>query len=234
MREEIRRDGLLADKFLATDPDCPTFGLNLACAWPFPDAWRESYERMARQLSALGPGVYFYPFPFTHVTLVTFVSFARHPRPTTELAKTLGGKIPEILTALAPLFAEDSPERIKRFTLRPQSPVLTRGAGILPLLNPDGEVQRLRQRVTELLQHIGPLHRELTERGLNVPGIIHSTVMRFRQPPPEMGKFLAAFDEIAAETSFPPMEVGEILLSSETRPYMRGGKILERWRLAGA
>ena len=234
MREEIRRDGLLADKFLVSDPDVPTFGLNLACAWPFPETWRESYEQMAQRLSALGPWVYVYPFPSTHVTLVTFASFARHTRPTAELVKALEEKLPEIITALSPMFDANSPERIKPFTLQPQAAVLARGAGILPLLNPDGEVTRLRQRTVELLQRNEPLHRELTERGLNVPGIIHSTVMRFRQPPPNLEKFLAAFDEIACETSFPPLEVGELLLTSETKPYMRGGEVLRRFRLASA
>lgn len=233
MREEIRRDGLLADKFLASDPDVPTFGLNLACVWPFPEAWRESYECLARKLSALGPEIYVYPLPFTHVTLVTLASFARHSQPSTKLVAELERKVPSIIAALDPMFAGDSPDRIKPFTLLPQSLVLARGAGILPLLNPDGEVQRLRQRTLELLKHTEPLHRELTERGLNVPGIIHSTVMRFRQRPPDSEKFLAAFDEITAKTSFPPMEVREILLTSETKPYMRDGKILKKFRLAG-
>jgi len=232
MREEIRRDGLLADQFLADDPDIPAFGLNLACAWPFPEFWRASYERMANRLGALGPGVYVYPFPFTHVTLVTLVSFARHARPTAALMKPLLETLPEITATLSPLFTADSPDRIKHFKVHPQLPVLARGAGILPLLNPDGEVRRLRQRTVELLQHNEPLHRELTQRGLNVPGIIHSTVMRFRQPLPDLEKFLAAFDQIAAETSFPPVEVEEILLTSETKPYMRGGEVLRRFQLS--
>src|SRR5207249_506226 len=122
------------------------------------------------------------------------------------------GKLPEIVGALGPLFAENSPDRIKPFTLQPQAPVLSRSAGILPLRNTDGEVARLRQRTVELLEGNDPLHRELTERGLNVPGIIHSTVMRFRQPPPDLEKFLAAFDKVTAETKFPPTEAGEILL----------------------
>lgn len=234
MREEIRRDGLLADRFLSHDPDVPTFGLNLACAWPFPEAWRANYERLAHRLSALGPWVYVYSFPCTHITLVTLMSFARHMHPPVELVKACEGKLPEIGTPLAPLFDENSPERIKSFTLQPQSLVLSRTAGILPLRNPDGEVARLRRRTVELLQRNEPLYRELTECGLNVPGIIHSTVMRFRQPPPELEESFAAFDEIAAETDFPPMEVGEILLTSETKPYMRAGEKLRRFELVGS
>jgi hypothetical protein len=206
LREEVRRDGLLADKFLGSDPDVPTFGLNLACAWPFPDAWRESYEQMARKFSALGPEVYVYPFPCTHITLVTLVNFARHIRPRTELVETLQADIPEILATLSPLFAEHSPERVRSFVLEPQSPVLARGAVFLPMPNPDGEVARFRRRVTELIQANEPLHRELMECGFNVPGIIHSTVLRFIRPTANLEGFLPRFDKIAAETEFAPMK----------------------------
>ena len=173
-----------------------------------------------------------YPFPFTRITLVTFVSFARHTRPASQLVKTLEGKIPNILEAPSPLFAEDSSEQIKRFTLQPQLLVLARGSGILSLLNPDGEVERLRHGTMELLRRNEPLHHELTGRGLNMPGINHSTVTRFRRVPPNLEKFLTAFDEIATETNFQPMQVREILLTSETKAYMRGGEILRRFRLA--
>jgi hypothetical protein len=234
MREEILTQGLVADRFLANDADCQTFGLNLACAWPFPGALRAAYEHMAKRLAACSPGLYVYPFAFTHVTLVTLISFSRHVRPSSELVKILAGKADEIIAALTPLFAGNSTERIKPFTLQPQAPVLSRSAGILPLLNPDGEVARLRQRVGELLQHNAPLHRRLVEHGLNVPGIIHSTVMRFRQPPPELNKFLPAFDKLAADTKFPAIQVGELLLTSETKPYMRGGEVLRQFKLSGA
>lgn len=232
MREEIRRDGLAADKFLGSDPDVPTFGMNLACAWPFPDAWREGYEGLARKLSALGPEVYVYPFPCTHITLVTLINFARRVQPTVENITALTEKIPGITAALSPLFTEHSPDRIKSFKLQPQAPLLARGAGFLPMLNPDGEVARLRRRVVELLQANAPLHRELMECGFNVPGIIHSTVLRFVRPPADLDQLLARFDGIAAETKFPPLQVREIVLTSETKPYMRSGKILRRFRLS--
>ena len=231
LRAEIKTHGLTVDKFLAQDADVPTFGINLACAWPFPDALRAGYERMARRLAALGPWLYVYPFAFTHVTLVTFIGFSRHVRPTPTLVKSLESKAGEILETLAPLFAEHPPEGIPAFTLQPQSPVLTRAAVILPLLNPGGEVVRLRQRVVEVLQHHAPLQRELVERGLNVPGIIHSTVARFIQPPPDLETFLAAFDKIAEDTNLPAISVGELLLTSETKPYMRGGETLRRFKL---
>jgi len=231
LREEILAQGLVADRFLASDADCPTFGLNLACAWPFPDPLRAAYEQMAERLAACSSRLYVYPFPFTHVTLVTLLSFSRHMRPSSELVKQLAGKADEIIATLAPLFAEQSADQIQPFTLQPQAPVPARSAVILPLVNPDGEVARLRQRVPELLQRHPQLHRELAERGFNVPGIIHSTVARFAQTPPDLNKFLSAFDDIVAGIKLPLVPVTEILLTSETKPYMRGGEILRRFKL---
>lgn len=222
----------MPDKFLASDSDVPAFGLNLACAWPFPEAWRAGYESLAAELRRLGPWLYVYPFANTHVTLVSLLSFARHVRPQPELVERLRARLPEILAALAPLWTLNSPARIKSFTLRPQMPVLGRGAAILPLLNPDGEVQRLRERTVELLRANPPLHEALTAGGMNVPGILHSTILRFRRPPPDLRSFLSAFDEIAATVRLPSMEVREFLLTSETRPYMRGGEVLRRFELA--
>jgi hypothetical protein len=231
MRKEILMQGFIADRFLGGDADCPTFGLNLACAWPFPDALRPAYEQMAGRLAMCSPGLYVYPFPFTHVTLVTLISFSRQVRPSAKLVKTLAGKTDEIIAALAPMFVEKSTNRSKPFTLQPQAPVLSRSAVILPLVNPSGEVTRLRQRTVELLKNNDPLHRDLTECGLNVPGIIHSTVGRFAQTPPDLNAFLAAFDVIAASTKLKPIPVTEIVLTSETKPYMRGGKVLWRFKL---
>ena len=248
LRAEIKTHGLTIDKFLKDDADVATLGINLACAWPFPESLRDEYERMARRFAALGPWLYVYPFEFTHMTLATFISFAKHVRPAPELVKKLEAKTGKILEVISPLFSEaPSPppslpmgERVAEgrvrgaFILQPQAPVLTRAAAILPMLNPGGEVQRLRQCVSELLQRNAPLHQELVELGLSVPGIIHSTVMRFIQPPPDLNQFLAAFDEIAADTKFPAISVDELLLTSETKPYMRDGKALHKFKLGNS
>src|SRR5262249_43074364 len=117
MRAEILRDGLLADKFLSIDADVSTFGFNLASAWPFPEAWRQPYEQMARRLESLGPEVYVYPYPFTHITLVTFVSFARHANPSAGVIASLEQKIPEVERVLSAVFESD--ERLKSFILQP-------------------------------------------------------------------------------------------------------------------
>jgi hypothetical protein len=230
LRSEVLRDGLLVDPFLSHDADVPVFGLNLACAWPFPESCRAGYEALAAQLRELGPEWYVYPFATTHVTLMTLVSFSRHVQPARERVCNLAALIPSILPALQPLFDPASPERARAFTLEPQPPVLTRAAVILPLRNADGAVSRLRQRAGGLLAGDRALHQELSRCGLNVPGIIHSTIARFGRQPPDPAALLARFDALAA-ADLPAFEVREVLLTTETKPYMRGGEVRGRFRL---
>jgi hypothetical protein len=233
MREEILREGILADKFLARDPDVPTFGINLACAWPFPEAWREPHAELAAHLTKSGPWLYVYPHAFTHITLVTFITFSRHVAPSPADRREMESLIEKIVTTIEPALKNDFADGINSFKLQPRTLVLARAAGILPLENPDGQVQRLRDSVLSAVRSDEALHRELAARGLNVPGIIHSTLLRFTQPPPDVGEFLARFDEAANAVKFPPIRVQELLLTAETRPYMRGGSVVKRFPLAG-
>jgi hypothetical protein len=70
--------------------------------------------------------------------------------------------------------------------------------------------------------------------GLNVPGIIHSTIMRFKREPNDLPKLLADFDQVAATTEPFPLAIDELLLTTETKPYMRAGDIVDRFPLAPA
>jgi hypothetical protein len=56
-------------------------------------------------------------------------------------------------------------------------------------------------------------------------------VLRFIRPTANLEGFLPRFDKIAAETEFAPMKVQEIVLTSETKPYMRGGETSGRFRI---
>ncbi len=221
---------MVADVFLAADADVPVFGFNLACAYPFAGAAAQWYQAVARRLAALDPAVYVYPEWETHVTLVTFVSFSLHPRPDPERLARLQALLPRVLGILRRLF-EARPTRAFRLVLG--APVLTRKAAIIPISNPGGEVTRLRQAVRQALEADGALHGELLRRGLNVPGIIHSTVLRFKAAPANLPRFLADFDAAAAAV---PVEaaIDELLLTTETKPYMRAGEIRHRFALAPA
>jgi hypothetical protein len=182
-------------------------------------------------LNTLGPEVYVYPRRATHITLVTFVSFAKHVQPSPETDFGLRALSVDLSETLKPLFNPRTKEPIQKFQLQPQRLQLGRAAAFLPMTNADGHVQRLRAEVVRCLQTNEPLYRELMTRGFKVPGIIHSTMMRFIKPPRDVAKFAAAFDVIAAENHFPPLEIDEVFVTYEAKPYMRGGDRWEEYRI---
>ncbi len=220
LRREVAEHGVIPDPFLSTDPDRSVFGLNLACCWPFPVEVEKSYNALAEKLAALDAGVYVYPFWETHITLVTFASFALSKQPKAELEVL----VLQIIECLPREFTAP-------FRLEFHPPVLMRKAAILPISNPGGEIAAIRKSVLQCLEANPSLHDSLTKAGLNIPNIIHSTVMRFRSAPVDLPTFLDGFSAIAAEHNFGTITVPKLLLTAETKPYMRGGKILHKWPL---
>jgi len=225
-RREILERGFAADTLLATDPDGPVFGFNLACAWPFPASAARLYRPMAERLATLDPAVYVYPEWETHVTIVTFLNFSLHRRLEPERLAQLQSLINPVLELIRPLLKGPA------FKLILEPPVLTRKAAILPISDPTGAITRIRQSVRAALAAEEALQGELMRGGLNVPGIIHSTIMRFTSEPARTAKFLADFDVAAAEVEPFPLPVRELLLTTETKPYMRAGEIIHRFPLA--
>jgi hypothetical protein len=110
--------------------------------------------------------------------------------------------------------------------------VLTRKAAILPIADATGTIARLRHSVGAALAADKALHAQLVRGGLNVPGIIHSTIMRFKSEPGDLARLLADFDQAAATAEPFPLAIDELLLTTETKPYMRAGEILDRFALA--
>ena len=229
MRAEILEQGLVPDQFLNSDSDVPTFGVNLACAWPFPEAWRGPHAELTARLAECGRWLYVYPHAFTHITLVTFMTFSRHVRPSESECNELAELTDRAIAVIEPVLAE-----AKVFELHPQVPVLSKAAAFLPFQNPDGLVLRLRRSVLGALQRDELLHRHLVAHGLNIPGIIHSTLARFINPPLDVEPFVNCFEAAAEAVKFPPLRIKEICLTEETRPYMRGGRSLEHFSLTDA
>jgi hypothetical protein len=229
LRREIEEQGLVADDFLNDDPDCPVYGVNLACAHPFPASVNSSYDGLAKKLERLDAAAYVYPFWETHITIITFVNFSRHRRPTAEKIAELEDLIRPAINIVRDAIAV---EKIEAFEIELRPPVLTKKAAIFPVLNLGGEIPRIRRRAIEILQSNQRLHDAFLQAGLNIPGIMHSTVMRFKRLPEKLSQFLAAYDAVIAET--PPMTVRihELLITAETKPYMRGGQRLHRFELA--
>ncbi len=225
-RGEIREQGVAADALLAADPDGPVFGFNLACAWPFPAAAARCYRSIAQRLAALDPAVYVYPEWETHVTLVTFVNFTLHRRIGPERLASWQSLINPVRALLGPLLQGPA------FELVAGPPVLTRKAAILPISDPAGAITRIRQTVRAALAADKALEAALARGGLNVPGIIHSTIMRFKGQPANLEGFLADFDKAVADIKPFPLAIGELLLTTETKPYMRAGEIVHRFPLA--
>jgi hypothetical protein len=223
LRREVEEQGLVTDPFLANDPDCPVFGLNLACAYPFPAAVAWEYNSLAAKLAASDPSVYVYPLWETHVTIATFVNFNLHRQPADpELAKlsALAGRIIHCIQSL----------KAGSFVLRLHPPILTRKAVIIPISNSNGEIARIRTETLQLIRRDPELHTELLARDLTVPEIIHSTIMRFPRQLEDLGGFINRFQAIAATACPREIEVSEIFLTEETKPYMREGRVLWRGR----
>lgn len=196
--------------------DTPVLGLNVAVHWPLPQAFRAEYERMRARLGRLDPGVYVYPFEQTHVTVATIVSFKRHERPDPadqarilSILPALGGRLEAVAEPLRP------------FTMRFGAPVLVSAAAFLPITNPTGEIQAIRQGLAD-----GPW-----AEGLQIPRAIHSTILRFREPPRDPAGFGRDFAEIASEIELGEAVVDVLLITTETRPYMMAGRIVHRIQL---
>jgi hypothetical protein len=227
-RRDIREHGVVVDSFLAADPDASVFGFNLACAWPFPAAASPSYCPLAERLAALDPAVYVYPDWETHVTILTFVNFSLHKSPKPERLAQLQQLLEQVRSLLRPLLTRPA------FELMLGQPILTRKAAILPISDPAGAIAEIRQTVSGALAAEKGLHAELLRAGLNVPGIIHSTIMRFKNQPRDLEQFLTDFDQAAATAESFPLQIDELLLTTETKPYMRAGEIVDRFPLAPA
>ena len=219
--------GVVIDDFLRDDADCPVFGINLACAYPFPEVAAQFYRPIAKRLNLLDPAVYVYPEWETHVTIVTVVNFSLHRRPDPA-------RLAQLQSLLQP--AIEIPRRalegVRSFPLVIGAPMLTPKAAILPISDPSGEITRVRRNVISALEADKELHGKFLRAGLNVPGIIHSTVMRFKAAPSDPARFAADFEKAAGAAQQVEIMIDAILLTTETKPYMREGTVVHRFPLA--
>jgi hypothetical protein len=219
-------DSVIIDDLLGNEPDCPVFGFNLACSYPFPPVAAQFYRSFAGRLSALDEGAYVYPEWETHVTIITFANFSLHRHPDASQVAQLQSLVMPVIEKLRPALA--GPE----FPLVIGRPVLTSKAAILPISDPTGEVARIRREAIDALKTNGELHEKLLRAGLTVPGIVHSTVLRFKSAPSNLKRFAAGFDEIAVSVQPIEIRIEELLLTVESKPYMREGTIDHRFPLA--
>ncbi len=218
--DEIRRTGFEPDTFLPIQPDLPVYGLNIAMGWPFPARLKKPYEKLFHKLSSLGPDIYVYPYNQTHITVMTIVNFKNHQYPGKEI-KNIEKLVPKIIDIVSKGL---SGHEFKSFKINVGPPVLLKSAAILPILNPTKEVFRFREKIAPLLEDAFGLKVE-------VPRCVHSTIMRFLKYPPDVNRFIEQFELIAADTRMGESPINELLLTSETKPYMREGDVIHRFKL---
>lgn len=210
--EKIFKSGFEPDAFLSTQPDLPVYGLNLAIGWPFPELLKNYYTKLSRALAALGPDVYVYPYSQTHITIMTLVNFKKNQRAEQEFKKL----VPKIINLIS---IELSLLNFQTFKIDIGPPVLLKRAAILPILNHRKEICRLREK-------IAPLLRNSLNLQVEIPRSIHSTILRFLKRPPNEREFIKKFESIAANLRLGEASINELLLTSEIKPYMRGGEKL--------
>jgi hypothetical protein len=203
------------DPLAGEQADRPHVGLNVAIAWPLPIP-RASYETLASRLRALDPALYVYPFAYTHVTLLTAVSFKTNPDPSPSTVQAV-----EDAAATLGDFLHGATRDIAPFTIDIAPAVLMPAAAFLPIANPTGEIALVRKRALEFCASSGGVIA-----GAFAPRAIHSTIMRFRAPPRDPAAFARAFDEVAADFCFGEGTIDRVLVTLETKPYMREGRIL--------
>lgn len=219
-QDEILRNGFAPDYILPLQPDLPVYGLNIAMGWPLPVPLKESYEKLFQDLLALGPDIYVYPYEQTHITIMTLVNFKNHKNPKEEDVKEIKELSPKIIELISKEL-----HNFKSFKVDIGWPVLFKSAAILPILNPTGEIFQLRKRLDRLLTESLSLTVEYPK------DIIHSTFLRFLKKPTDPKRFMEKFESIAVNNCLGGAPINELLLTSETKPYMRGGEILHRFRL---
>jgi len=217
IREEVDLQGLKPDEILLNKADQPTYGLNLAIEWPFPDFLKEKYETLVKQLRKFDSNVYVYPFDNTHITLMTLVNFKNHFNPSKEEVVQINQLIPRIISACSCILG------LRKFSIDIGAPVLSSKAGFFPINNPGGEILKIRKAVLSSLTEI------LSE--MSVPGIIHSTFLRFLKDFENTSLFVKEFDKIVTNFNLGKIVIDKILLTAETKPYMRSGKILHTFKL---
>ena len=215
LRDETVRLGFRRDPLVGEHADRRHHGVNIAIAWPLPNEALGAYREFERRVSALHPGLYVYPFATTHVTLLTAVNFRSYPEPGDAQVHD----IDRAAEKLARFVAENTND-LQPFSLETDSPVLASAAAFVPMANPTGEIARIRERALAFCWAQGGVLAHAS-----APETVHSTVLRFRDPPPDAIAFANAFDEIAANIDFGRLPIDRILVTLETKPYMREGRL---------
>jgi hypothetical protein len=216
LRAEIERDGFRRDALVAEYADRRYCGLNITVEWPLPANIETTYRDFARELGAVSPALYVYPFATTHVTVLTAVNFKSNPDPDEARVRDV-----DLAAERLADFLDASAGDIDPFALEIGRPVLASSAAFLPIKNPTGEVARVRRRALDFCRQAGAPFESAS-----APRAVHSTVLRFVEAPRDPVAFAQRFDEIARNFTFASISVERLLVTLETKPYMRDGRVV--------
>lgn len=116
-------------------------------------------------------------------------------------------------------------------------PRLSRAAGLFWVENPTGHVAALRACATRAAERVAARMPSLppSALGFSVPGIIHSTFLRFHAGPPPAAEFAAAFEAVADLWRDVEVDAESVCLALEQHPYMHVTRspstVGREWRL---
>jgi hypothetical protein len=215
LRDEIAKVGFRGDPLVGEHVDRRHYGFNIAVAWPWPAHLEKGYCEFERRVAALHDGLYVYSFPTTHVTVLTAVNFKSYPDPLQTQVRDIDRAADDLGRFLARNCGD-----LRAFSLETARPALASAAAFVPMSNPTGEVAKIRERALAFCRAEGGVLAHAS-----APSSIHSTVLRFREPPADAMAFAAAFDEIASELDLGTIAIDRLLVTLETKPYMREGRI---------
>lgn len=223
--KSIKEKGFIGDVFLSSDPDVTCLGLNVTIEWPFPETLRKKYRDFISRFEKYNKHIYFYPFENTHITLVTILNFKNHLQVSNEDRIIIDKIKITIVKSFFNLSSFLKGNGIGAFEIELGPPVLSSAAGIFPIINRTNEISIIRRKVNEILES---LQIPLIACEVNTPPIIHSTFLRYNESINDFSDFQGEFEENAVLFEPEKILVKKILLTLETKPYMRDGKILHR------
>jgi hypothetical protein len=193
-----------------------TFGLIICALFhqPKPISFANFYHELIQQLQNNftddeKQSIYLYPIAHLHITITTLYSF-KHIWP--ESPEKCLKYWKECFTKLKQTSKNQSIILILD-TIR-----LSKAAGYFQFKDEDNRIENLRQSIREICKP------EDGQPELNIPNIVHTSFVRFIKKPNDPIKFEEKFHRICKEifdkTNEIRLEIDEVCLAYEARPYM--------------
>jgi hypothetical protein len=239
-----------AKDLLEKNSAAETYGLVLVAGWPAPEAWQRIYRDKVRpRLAACFPQdfapdgssstVYMYPPEALHVTVATFWSI--HQTAKERLATNpvrMGAverRVKDVVGQAWQRYLDQTRGKCD-FILDIESAQIGSKAGILLWNENSGHLDAFRRLLEVTCREESKRLGQATDEhslfmrkilsGLSIPGIVHSTVIRFADTPKTDGSTVqeifqrTVLECLATELVQQPVILESMTLALERRPYM--------------